>query len=372
MRVIHVAPTAFGHEGRFGGGERFPLELARALAAHVHCELISFGRHPRTVADPTGLRVRILQARAWWRAHPAHPLAPDLVRRLGGADLVHTHHMRSAPSRMAALSCAVRTQPVVTTDHGLGGGGWMGLLPRLFARFLVVSRYSAATLDAPPSKTSVIYGGADPERYRPDPDEPRSGVLYVGRLTPHKGIDRLIEALPAGVTLTIAGSEGHDPRPPERDYPALLRQMAAERDVKFVSSPDDRDVATLYRRAAVLALPSVDITCYGKRVAISELLSLTVLEAMASGTPVVCSRIGGVPEIVRDRETGYLVKPGRTDELRSRLTELTADPSLARRMGRVARDLVMEEFTWQACARRCLEGYNDVASAGDGPEGTLQ
>jgi glycosyltransferase involved in cell wall biosynthesis len=372
MRVIHVAPTDFGHEGRFGGGERFPIELARALAPHVHCELISFGRHPRTVTDSTGLTVRILQARVWWGGHPAHPLAPDFLGRLAGADLVHTHHMRSAPSRMAALSCAVRARPVVTTDHGLGGGGWMGLLPRLFAGFLVVSRYSAATLDAPLSKTSVIYGGADPERYRPDPDEPRGGILYVGRLTPHKGIDRLIEALPPGVTLTIAGSEGHDPRPPERDYPAFLRHMAAERDVKFVSTPDDRDIAALLRRAAVLALPSVEVTCYGKRVEISELLSLTVLEAMASGTPVVCSRIGGVPEIVRDGETGYLVEPGSTDELRSRLTELVADSSLARRMGGTARDLVMEEFTWQACARRCLEAYDDVASAGHGPATGVQ
>lgn len=272
---------------------------------------------------------------------------------------------------MAALSCAVRTQPIVTTDHGLGGGGWLGLLPRLFDGFLVVSRYSAATLDAHPSKTSVIYGGADPERYRPDPDERRSGILYVGRLTPHKGIDRLIEALPPGVTLTIAGSEGHDARPPERDYPALLRRMAAKRDVRFVSSADDRDIAALYRRAAVLALPSVDVTCYGRRVAISELLSLTVLEAMASGTPVVCSRIGGVPEIVRDGETGYLVQPGDTDELRARLTELATDASVARGMGQTARDLVMEQFTWQKCARRCLDAYDHVARPGHGPADRL-
>jgi glycosyltransferase involved in cell wall biosynthesis len=371
MRVIHVAPTVFGHEGRFGGGERYPIELARALAGHVHCELISFGQHPRTVTDSSGLCVRILRARAWLKRHPAHPVSTDLPARLEGADLVHTHHMRSAPSRMAALSCRLRAQRIVTTDHGLGGGGWMGLLPRLFAGFLVVSRYSAATLGSPPSKTRVIYGGTDPKRYRPDPDEPRSGILYVGRLTPHKGIDRLIQALPRGLTLTIAGSEGHDPRPPERDYPALLRRMTAERNVKFVSSPDDQDVAALYRRAAVLALPSVEVTCYGKRVAIAELLSLTVLEAMASGTPVVCSRIGGVPEIVRDGETGYLVEPGNTEELRSRLAEIAGNPSVALRMGQAARDLVMEEFTWETCARRCVEAYEDLGS-GRGPAGGFQ
>jgi glycosyltransferase involved in cell wall biosynthesis len=360
MHVVHVAPTVFGHEGRFGGGERYPMELARALAPHVRCEVITFGRNPRTVTEPTGLCVRVLKTRVWMKGHPAHPVAPELPRSLGSADLVHTHHTRSAPSRVAALARLVHGRRIVTTDHGLGGGGWAGLLPRLFAGFLVVSRYSADTLGAPALKTRVVYGGVDPARHRPDPGEPRSGVLYVGRLTPHKGIDRLIEALPTGTPLTIAGSEGHDPRPPERNYPALLRRLASKRDVAFVAAPDDATVARLLRRAAVLALPSVGVTCYGKRVAIPELLSLTVLEAMASGTPVVCSRIGGVPEIVRDGETGFLVEPGNIAELRDRLVEVIRNPSLAARMGRSGRELVMEHFTWDACARRCLDAYDDL------------
>ena len=55
MRVVHVAPTPFGREGLFGGGERYPLELARALAAEVDCELVTFGQHPRLVIDPDGV-----------------------------------------------------------------------------------------------------------------------------------------------------------------------------------------------------------------------------------------------------------------------------------------------------------------------------
>ena len=72
----------------------------------------------------------------------------------------------------------------------------------------------------------MIYGGADPLRFAPQAAADRDGVLFVGRLTPHKGIDQLIRALPAGAALRIAGSSGHDPRPPERDYPALLRRLA--------------------------------------------------------------------------------------------------------------------------------------------------
>jgi hypothetical protein len=82
--------------------------------------------------------------------------------------VIHTHHLRSTPSRIAALTGRLRGRRLVVTDHGFGGGGWCGLLPRLFDRFLTVSRYSAETLGAPPSATRVIYGSADPGRYRPD------------------------------------------------------------------------------------------------------------------------------------------------------------------------------------------------------------
>ncbi len=285
---------------------------------------------------------------------------------LAGADLVHTHHLRSLPSRLAAVSARLRGQPAVVTDHGLQGGDWAGLLPRLFARFLAVSAYSAGELGAPPARTTIIYGGADPARFVPDPAAGRDGVLFVGRLTPHKGVDRLIAALPPGARLRIAGSEGHDPDPPERDYPLLLRRLAAGRAVDFLGPVPDRDLPALYRRAAVLALPSVQRTCYGRAIRVSELLGLVVLEAMASGTPVVCSRLGGLPEIVRHGVTGFLVEPGDVDELRERLAEVVRDRALAARLGRNARELVLERFTWRACAERCLAAYAELRGrAGD-------
>jgi glycosyltransferase involved in cell wall biosynthesis len=206
----------------------------------------------------------------------------------------------------------------------------------------------------------VIYGGADPLRFAPDASIHRAGVLFVGRITPHKGIDRLIAALPPGVQLGIAGTSGHDTDLPEREYPQLLRRMAANRQVSFLGPVTDDLLATLYRRASVLVLPSVQRTCYGRYIAVSELLGLVVLEAMASGTPVVCSSIGGLPEVVRHGDTGFLVEPGNVAELRERLTEILRNPRLAARMGRCARELVLERFTWQACADRCLKAYAEL------------
>jgi glycosyltransferase involved in cell wall biosynthesis len=294
------------------------------------------------------------------RGHPVHPIAPQLAWSLRGAQIVHTHHLRSAPSRLASVVGVLGGQHRVTTDHGLGGGGWGGLLPALFERFLTVSRFSADTLGVPPKRTRVIYGGADPVRFRPDESVRRRGVLFVGRITPHKGVDRLVRALPAGICLTIAGSSGHDPKLPERDYPQLLRELAADREVRFTGPVDEEDLPLLHRSAAVFVLPSVDRTCYGRQVPISELLGLSVLEAMASGTPVIASRTGGLGEVVVDGETGFLVTPGDVGELQDRIQTLVGDPRLARRMGERGRDLVLEEFTWERTAQRCLAAYVEL------------
>jgi glycosyltransferase involved in cell wall biosynthesis len=362
MRVLHVAPTAFGAEGLFGGGERYPVELARALARleGVHVELVTFGTRSRVEHDD-GVTMHVLRAVGRLHGHPAHQFSPALWRAVGGADIVHTHHLHSTPAALAALAARARRRHTVVTDHGLAGGDWAGLLPRLFDRFLTVSRYSADVLGAPKGRTRVIYGGADPGRFAPG-GETRAGVLFVGRLTPHKGVDRLLQALPAGASLTVVGSGGHDRDPPEREYPIHLRALAAARDVEFLGAVDDAALAARYRRAAVLAVPSVHVTCYGRTVEVSELLGLSTVEAMASGTPVVASRVGGLPEVVVDGETGYLVEPGDVDALRARLSAILADAALARRLGDNARSLVLERFTWDACARRCLDAYRDLVS----------
>jgi glycosyltransferase involved in cell wall biosynthesis len=360
MRVVHVAPTLFGPGGLFGGGERYPLELGRALAPHVDCELVTFGRTARAWRDSSGLRLRILRSIGLVGGHPAHPLALGLGRALAEADLVHTHHLRSTPSRLAALNARIRGIRTAVTDHGLGGGDWAGLLPRLFDRFLTVSAYSARELAAPASRTRVVYGGADPARFSPSPEATRRGILFIGRLTPHKGVDRLIEALPEDAGLRVVGSAGHDRDLPEREYPMLLRRLAAQRRVEFLGVVPDPDLPSLYRSAQVLALPSVDRTCYGREVGISELLGLAAIEAMASGTPVVASRLGGLPEVVEHGVTGFLVEPGNVHELRARLAQVLGDRCLGARMGRNARERFIGRFTWEACAERCLDAYSEL------------
>jgi glycosyltransferase involved in cell wall biosynthesis len=107
----------------------------------------------------------------------------------------------------------------------------------------------------------------------------------------------LIRALPAGAALRIAGSSGHAPRPPERDYPALLRRLAHGQDVAFLGPVLGPDLPGLYDEPR--SWPSRPSTGpgFGRHVPVSALLGLAALEDMASGTPVIASRIGGWPRL---------------------------------------------------------------------------
>ena len=160
------------------------------------------------VQEPWDVAEEVLRAVGHLRGHPAHPLALGLPASLRGADVVHTHHTRSAPGRVAASARRRdRHRALVTTDHGLGGDAsrrW----GRRFDLFLTVSRYSAEVLRAPPARTRLIYGGADPVRFHPDPAGTRGGVLFVGRLVPEKAPDLLLHAyrrVAGGRPLVVAG-----------------------------------------------------------------------------------------------------------------------------------------------------------------------
>jgi len=143
LERFNLAPLAQEYAGNLSGGQKRLLELARALARLVECELITFGKSPHVEHEPSGLRIRTLAAIAWLGGHPAHPFAPGLPAALSGAQVVHTHHMRSLPSRIAVLRGRFTRAPVAVTDHGLQGTSWGGLLPRLFDLFLTDTLISA-------------------------------------------------------------------------------------------------------------------------------------------------------------------------------------------------------------------------------------
>jgi len=220
-----------------------------------------------------------------------------------------------------------------------------------------------------PSRVQVIHSGIDAEVYKPQPSEAallRLGVdpsvpfaLFAGRATRQKGLHLLLAAAhrinPRYQLVIVASS----PDTPEMgaEVAELAERVRSERGnlVSIGRFIPLEDLIHLYTGAAVFVCPSV-----------YEPFGLVNLEAMACETAVVGSRVGGIPEIVVEGETGYLVDydpeqvEGFTTALAGRVDELLSDSGLATKMGKAGRERVLQHFGWPAIAARTLELYESL------------
>jgi spore coat protein SA len=182
-------------------------------------------------------------------------------------------------------------------------------------------------------------------------------ILYVGRLTQDKGVHVLIDAFALtlrqfpGARLTIAGSSFFADAP-RTAYEVGLAARAATwaHAIEFTGFVPHERLRFLYAQADVVVVPSVW----------QEPSGLVVLEAMASRTCVVASRVGGIPELIADGQTGLLVPPGDPPALAAALAILLTDPALRARLSASARQAVLERFTYDRLARDVAENLGGL------------
>jgi glycosyltransferase involved in cell wall biosynthesis len=356
-RVLHLVPALFGPSGIVGGAERYALELARHMAARTPTRLLTFGAqdaHNR-IDD---LDVRVV-ARPWHvRGQRNNPLSTAILTAILEADVVHCHQQHIMMSSTAAAWSRLTGRRAFATD--LGGGGWdvsaYVSTDRWFNGHLHISEYSRQIYGhAGKAWARVILGGVDTDRFSPDPGVARGGApLFVGRLLPHKGVSDLIAALPDDMELNVVGPVN------DAAYFDTLKHDAAGKSVTFRHDAGDTELLTAYRRALCLVLPSVYRMNDGTVTKVPELLGQTLLEAMACGTPVICTDVASMPEIVDDGETGFIVAPGDQDALRARLQWLAGHPAEAAAMGAAGRRAVLERFQWSQVVQRCLDAYGHL------------
>jgi glycosyltransferase involved in cell wall biosynthesis len=218
--------------------------------------------------------------------------------------------------------------------------GFDGLLP--------VTRPSFSDYENFARVFEPLYGGVDPELFRPLGGERRRDVLFVGRILPHKRIDNLIRALSTlecKPRLIIIGPTL------DHEYRASLERLSGELkvDTRFLGAVSDESLVDYYSSSMALVLPSSD-----------ELFGLVLVEAMACELPVVANKARGIPYAVDDGNTGYLVRPGDIKQLRDRLKLLLEDREEAKKIGAAGRQRVLEKFTWRLVAERALTAYEEV------------
>ena len=379
----------------YGGAGVHVEYLTRELARHIEVAVHCFGA-PRP-SDLVAATYQPWPALATGRPADAalEAMSVDLAMAsaLSGVDLVHSHTWyTNLAGHLAKLLWDV---PHVCTTHSLeplrpwkeeqlGAGYALAVFcerTALEAADAVIAVSEAMGRDVcacypsvDPARVHVIHNGIDAGEYHPDPgtdalsalgvDPDRRLVAYVGRITRQKGLPHLLRAAPS------------------LDRSAEL--------VLFASAPDTAEIAAevrdLYEAARSAGVSIVWIEAAVPRATVIQLLShaaafvcpsvyepfgLVNLEAMACGAAVVASAVGGIPEIVVDGETGYLV-PGPAEtggapsgrhfeaDLADRINQLVADPVLAADMGRAGRRRVLERFSWEAVATQTIDLYESL------------
>jgi len=210
------------------------------------------------------------------------------------------------------------------------------------------------TYNVDPDKIHVIYNGIDIEEYKQMNGTRENVILYVGRQTTHKGLPFLIEAfakfaeLHPQYRLVLVGErlEGRiDPYLVE-----LSRRLGIAKKVEFTGRLSESEVKRLMGRAKCFVLPSL-----------AESFGMAILEAMASGTPVVGTNVGGIPEVVRDGSNGLLVPPADSNQLEKAIERIVSDADLQETFARNGIE-TCKAFSWDAAAHKTLRVYQEVGN----------
>lgn len=304
IRVAHVTPDYFARESYVGGGERNVTNTARSIirgAAGFAPEIVSFHRGPPQRRALDGVPLVLLQDHGPGSREGA--VGPALWEVLAGFDLIYVHHPLTPLGEINLAIALQLGKPVVTTDHGGGrrlplDSGALDMVEAVICHSAFAAALLRPWVRAP---LPVLLGPIEDVRFTPDPRVPRQRqVLCAGRIMPHKGIDRVIRALPPGLPLVVCG--------PALDaaYLDLLHDLARDKPVTFVTEADDDALLALYRGSTATILASTHRTCRGDLVAKPELFGQTLAESMAAGTPVLAARAGGMPEVIGDSGAGLV------------------------------------------------------------------
>ncbi len=359
--IAHVSPTYFSRRSVVGGGERYVEYVAQAVRAAepaIRQVVLGCGAAPERF-ERRGIEVTVLADDSG--GADAMDAQPDaLWGALRDVDLVHVHQCLTRFGAFATVVAKTLRKPVVMTD--LGGGDEKMMLDgkgmELADAVVSISGF-AGSLIAPyySGRHEVIMGPVDTEAFAPAGPRPRNrkSVICVGRLLPHKGVDRIIAALPQGLELKVVGSAY------DRRYQSKLRELASGKAVTFVHEATDDDLRALYNEAGLFVQASTHKDIFGNTNAKPELLGLTSLEALASGLPIAVSSAGSLPELATDPRVTAVFDT--TADLRAILEDFRdgrwplEDPAV------LARSIAVDTFGMKSVGERFARLYGDLVAA---------
>ncbi|MFF2549772.1 glycosyltransferase [Nocardia sp. NPDC058058] len=368
IRVLYVVPDL-----RVGGAERHVTTLLPNLdRTRFEPSVICIGEEGELFADLAAGRV---PAKALhYRKRQAAPALRELIRamREQRPDVVITRgYNAEALGRIAAWRAGVPHSVVWVHNYGdvEPRGRFRAVVDRILDRrtsaYFGVARaqirYMADELGYPESKIKVIYNGVEPSAFEIADDRTAAAALGIGAddlvvgivaaLRPEKdhatflAAARLVaEQIPAARFLIVGDG-------PERAA-IQARTEAFGLSGRVILAGNRPDIPDLLRAMDIVVLSSYSVECF----------PMALLEAMAAARPAVCTAVGGVPEMIADGETGYLVPPRNPEQLAERLIEVLGDPRARKRMGLAARDRVEANFTLKASIAGAEQALEEVVN----------
>jgi len=229
---------------------------------------------------------------------------------------------------------------------------------------VTVSRYSAQKLvqlyNVDEKKIRIVPNGVDPQRFKPTEDcenvkdliggNSEHIVLFVGNLIPRKGLHFLIEAAKHVIkeskeTKFVVVGNG----PLKSHLISYSKEQGVSDKFVFLGDVPEDMLHRLYNCTDVFALPSIQ-----------EGQGISLLEAQATAKPVVAFNVSAISEVVKNKETGLLVKPD-SYELANAISCLLSNESLREKMGRSGREFVSKTFSWDICAQKMFQVYSEAA-----------
>lgn len=310
-----------------------------------------------------------------------YTIMPSLVRTVlkGNWDIIHAHSYGYFPSHVGAFTRRMNRGKFVFTPHFHPGettwGGERRMVIRgLYDRFVAGSVIEASDkiiCVSEGEKNIAINSGFDPKKIVIVPDSVEISrfdglkedtfkkkygiegdfILFVGRLAKNKGLKYLVEAVPQILQCfpkTIFVIIGQDEGMLE-SLLSLSKKLGVEEKIMFLGRLDDKEVSEAFMDCSVFALPSE-----------FEAFGIVLIEAMAAGKPCVATKVGGVPYVVKDGETGILVDHADSCKLADAICIFLGDKGKRRSFGEAGRRWVEENFAIEKVVNRLEKVYEDV------------
>ena len=354
---------------RLAGAEYFFLRVIAHLAQMGHRVIVVTKRDTPLRAEIEKLQSPNIQLHAWHTHGKIDPVTLGKLCRLvhdERVDVINTH--LTTASWQGALAGKITGVPSVAVVHATDRKTWFQHADYLIA---VSSGVKEALIEQgiDPEKIEVLYHGIDLDQYvaplSTDEAKTRLGlpkgartVGVVASLIPRKGHRFLLEALKnmeatTGPVHALFAGEGAL----EEELRGQVREMGLAERTHFLGFR--RDIPEIVCALDAFVLPSL-----------KEGLSIAVMEAMALEKPVVCSEIAGLPEVVRDGYTGFLVPPGDSAALQVALEKLFGDEELRQQLGHNARRFLEEHFEQSACLDAMEAYFRRIVAAHGAPVAT--